>query len=195
MASPPCLCATRRPARAGVPLAMSKSCPTALAASTRTTGRTCREAGRDQRAVPISRRSIRRPYPAGPDPNTTHIPADLRTPLSGSGPRVAALASASRFPCRPSPSRRSGTRRSAGKYTFRVPPADLRQRERCPAIPGLIRHTAPGLASVVSRPGAEARLLRYERRRAADRGWRHSGDRADREHGAAATAAVQLDRA
>jgi len=30
----------------------------------------------------------------------------------------------------------------------------------------------------VSRCGAEARLLRCERRRAADRGWRHPGDRA-----------------
>src|SRR5438045_8964657 len=43
--------------------------------------------------------------------------------------------------------------------------------------------------------GWRARLLRCERRRAADRGWRHPGDRADRGHGAAAAAAVQPDRA
>jgi hypothetical protein len=41
-------------------------------------------------------------------------------------------------------------------------------------------------ANVVSRCGAAARLLRCERRRAADRGWRHPGNRADRGHGAAA---------
>jgi hypothetical protein len=43
--------------------------------------------------------------------------------------------------------------------------------------------------------GAAARRLGYERRRAADRGWRHCGDCADRRHGAAAAAAVQPDRA
>jgi hypothetical protein len=43
--------------------------------------------------------------------------------------------------------------------------------------------------------GAAARPLGYERRRAADRGWRHCGDRANRRHSGAAPAAVQPDRA
>ena len=65
MASPPRLCATRRPTKAVTPLASSESRPSSLAASTRRADRTCRAAGRDRRAVPTCRCGVKRSYPAG----------------------------------------------------------------------------------------------------------------------------------